>query len=64
MFNERNNITAVRIGVASGVATKYLAREDSKVCGIIGAEIQTWMQLWAIPEASKIDKGKSVAIYL
>ena len=53
-----NFITAMRTGAASGVATKYLARKDAKVCGIIGAGAQAWTQLWAVLEMAKIDKVK------
>jgi alanine dehydrogenase len=33
-------LTAVRTGAASGVASKYLAREDSKTCVLFGAGVQ------------------------
>jgi len=41
-------LTAVRTGAASGVATKYLAREDSKVCTVFGAGVQARKQLEAV----------------
>ena len=48
-------LTAVRTGAGSGVATKYLAREDdNQVAGIFGAGVQAQMQLWAMTEARKI----------
>jgi alanine dehydrogenase len=51
-------LTAVRTGAASGVATKYLAREDSgQVAGIFGAGVQAQMQLWAVAEARDISKA-------
>jgi len=51
-------LTAVRTGAASGVATKYLAREDKKqVVGIFGAGVQAKMQLWAVCEARNIVKA-------
>src|SRR5512136_867575 len=51
-------LTAVRTGAASGVATKYLAREDNnQVAGIFGAGVQAKMQLWAIGEAREISKA-------
>lgn len=51
-------LTAVRTGAASGVATKYLARNDNKqVAGILGAGVQAKMQLWAICEARNISKA-------
>jgi alanine dehydrogenase len=41
-------LTAVRTGAASGVATRYLAREDSKTCVIFGAGGQARKQLEAV----------------
>ncbi len=41
-------LTAVRTGAASGVATKYLAREDASVCTVFGAGIQARKQLEAL----------------
>lgn len=51
-------LTAVRTGAASGVATKYLAREDkNQVAGIFGAGVQAKMQLWAVAIARDISKA-------
>ena len=51
-------LTAVRTGAASGVATKYLARNDKQqVAGILGAGVQAKMQLWAVCEARNISKA-------
>lgn len=51
-------LTAVRTGAVSGVATKYLARKDSKqIVGIFGAGAQAKMQLWAVAEARDISKA-------
>jgi alanine dehydrogenase len=50
-------LTAVRTGAASGVATKFLARENSSSVGIFGAGVQAKMQLWAICEVRKITKA-------
>ncbi|MDD5361824.1 MAG: ornithine cyclodeaminase family protein [Ignavibacteria bacterium] len=45
-------LTAVRTGAASGVATKYLARDESnQTAGIFGAGVQAKMQLWAVATA-------------
>ena len=49
-------LTAVRTGAASGVATKYLARND-QVAGIFGAGVQAQMQLVAICEVRDISKA-------
>jgi alanine dehydrogenase len=46
-------ITAMRTGAAGGVATKYLARADSKVIGIVGAGVQAKTQLMALKEVLK-----------
>ena len=50
-------LTAVRTGAASGVATKYLARDDkNQVAGIFGAGVQAQKQLVAICEVRNITK--------
>jgi len=41
-------LTAVRTGAASGVASKYLARDSARVAAIIGAGVQARTQLEAI----------------
>jgi len=51
-------LTAVRTGAASGVATKYLAREeDGQVAGIYGTGVQAQMQLLAVAEARNLSKA-------
>lgn len=51
-------LTAVRTGAASGVATKYLARDDkAQVTGIFGAGVQAQMQLTAMCEVRDISKA-------
>ncbi len=50
-------LTAVRTGAASGVATRYLAREpEESTVGIFGAGVQAKMQLWAMAEARKVGR--------
>lgn len=49
-------ITNMRTGAAGGVGTKYLAREDSKTLGIVGAGKQAYTQLMAINEVMDIDE--------
>jgi len=56
-FMEGTYITAMRTGAASGVATKYLAREDAKIVGIIGAGVQARTQLWAVCEVRNVEKA-------
>jgi len=51
-------LTAVRTGAASGVATKYLARQGKQqTAGIFGAGVQAKMQLWAVCVARDIVKA-------
>jgi len=50
-------LTAVRTGAASGVATKYLARNDKgQTAGIFGTGVQARMQLLAISLVREISK--------
>jgi ornithine cyclodeaminase/alanine dehydrogenase len=51
-------LTAVRTGAASGVATKYLAKNDkNQVAGIFGAGVQAKMQLLAMTIVRDISKA-------
>lgn len=47
-------ITNMRTGAAAGVATKYLAREDSEILGLVGAGVQAATGLEAINEVMDI----------
>ncbi|HEY48375.1 MAG TPA: ornithine cyclodeaminase family protein [Anaerolineae bacterium] len=49
-------LTAMRTGAASGVATKYLAREDARSLGLFGAGVQARTQLMAVCEVRSIDR--------
>ncbi len=49
-------ITSMRTGAASGVATKYLAREDASIVGLIGSGVQARTQLLALSKVRKIKK--------
>jgi len=50
-------LTAVRTGAASGVATKYLSRDDpGQTAGIFGTGVQARTQLWAVSEARTLTK--------
>ncbi len=51
-------VTDMRTGAAAGVATKYLAKSDSKVLGIIGAGKQACTQLMALNEVMDIEKAR------
>ena len=50
-------LTAMRTGAASGVATRYLAREDAHVATILGAGVQGQTQLMAICAARAIRRA-------
>lgn len=49
-------ITGLRTAAASAVATRYLAREDSKTLGIFGTGVQGIYHALAIPAVRKIEK--------
>jgi len=42
------HLTGVRTGAASGVAAKYLCREDARVLGVFGAGVQAKQQISAL----------------
>jgi alanine dehydrogenase len=50
-------LTAMRTGAASGVATKYLAREDARSAGVFGAGVQARTQLMAVCEVRPIERA-------
>jgi alanine dehydrogenase len=43
-----NYLTGLRTGAASGVAAKYLARDDARSLGMVGAGVQAWYQAEAL----------------
>src|ERR1700761_2366825 len=49
-----NHLGQIRTGAATGVATRYLAREDAGVAGIIGSGFQAETQLEAIANARRL----------
>lgn len=55
-------ITAMRTGAVSGVATKYLARQDSKTIGVLGTGVQARTQLEAICEVLRIQNAKAYGL--
>ncbi len=57
---EASHLGMVRTGAASGVATRYLARKDAAVVGMIGAGKQAVGQLEAVCEVRKI---REVRVY-
>ncbi|MBI4310892.1 MAG: ornithine cyclodeaminase family protein [Chloroflexi bacterium] len=54
---EGGYITAIRTGAVSGVATKYMARNDASVAGILGMGVQARTQLAAICAVRPIKKA-------
>lgn len=59
---EANYLTAMRTGAVSGVATRYLAREDAKTLAIIGCGVQARTQLWAVATVRGIEEVKAYDI--
>ncbi len=49
-------LTAVRTGAVSGVATRHLARSNSKIGGILGTGVQARAQVIAMCEAADLDE--------
>jgi alanine dehydrogenase len=51
---EANHLGQIRTGAASAVGTKYLAREDAAVLGVIGSGFQAETQVWAISQVRNL----------
>jgi ornithine cyclodeaminase/alanine dehydrogenase-like protein (mu-crystallin family) len=56
---EADYMGQLRTGAASGVATKYLARKDSRVAAIIGTGGQARTQLQAIAVVRKVESARA-----
>jgi alanine dehydrogenase len=52
---EANTLGQVRTGAASGVATRFMAREDARNVGIIGTGLQARTQLEAVSLARRLE---------
>ena len=50
-------ITAMRTGAVTGLATKYLARKNAKVAGVMGAGVQARTQLWGMATGANSEKA-------
>jgi alanine dehydrogenase len=55
-------ITKMRTGAATGVSVKYLAREDARVLGIVGAGAQAGSQVAAVSQVRDLTKVKAFDI--
>jgi ornithine cyclodeaminase/alanine dehydrogenase-like protein (mu-crystallin family) len=53
---EADFLGQMRTGAASGVATRYLARENSRTLGMIGTGLQARTQLQAIAQIRKLEQ--------
>lgn len=53
---EAGYLTAMRTGAVSGLATKYLARENASVHTLVGTGVQGRTQAWAVATARKLEK--------
>ena len=53
---EADYLGQMRTGAASGVATRLMAREDAKRCGILGSGTQARTQLEAMAAARKLEE--------
>src|SRR5438128_1317559 len=56
---EADYMGQLRTGAASGVATKYLARKDSRIAAIIGTGGQASTQLEAVAAARKLESARA-----
>ena len=53
---EADYLGQMRTGAASGVATKYMAREEAHTCGLLGAGLQARTQLEAVAAVRKLEE--------
>jgi alanine dehydrogenase len=53
---EADYLGQMRTGAATGVATRYMSRADSRIVGLIGAGLQARSQLAAVSEVRKLEE--------
>ncbi len=53
---EADYLGQMRTGAASGIATKYMARENARIVGIVGTGLQARTQLEAAAAVRKLDR--------
>ena len=53
-----NSLGAIRTGAASGIATRYMARSDASMAGVIGSGSQARTQLAAICAVRPIERAR------
>lgn len=53
---EANHLGQIRTGAASGVATRFMAREEAKVAAVIGSGFQALTQLEAVAAVRKLSE--------
>lgn len=56
---EGATLTGIRTGGVSGLATRYLARKDAKVLGVIGTGFQSFFQVRAIQAVRQIEQVRA-----
>ncbi len=57
------HVTAMRTGAAAGVATKYLARKESKSLGLVATGVQARTQLLAISKVLDLEEVRAYDAY-
>jgi len=56
---EADFLGQMRTGAATGVATKYMSRSDSRLAGIVGTGLQARTQLQAVAEVRKLERVRA-----
>ena len=55
-FIHDHELQRIRVGAETGIAARYLAREDAKTVGLLGSGFQAEMQLAAVAQVRKIQR--------